>query len=189
MQVKGVKIVAENGAQRAEWDTVPGSKAPLAVVIDESSNILNKTDGSLSFGGDVRAMIFVDDKQGLLEKPKTTAKIMVTLSDGRMLEVKATDGKKAVAADSVEVEYKGASKYDFVGQSKKFESNMNPDSFVKVSVNAKGRITGVRVANLKNNQLWDTVPGSKSYLAVVLTPDGKRLNKADGSVAIDVNGT
>ncbi|WP_302807432.1 hypothetical protein [Cloacibacillus porcorum] len=189
VQVKGIKVVAENGAQRTEWDTVPSSKAPLAVVIDESSNILNKTDGSLSFGGDVRAMVFVDDKQGLLEKPKTAAKIMVTLSDGRMLEMKATEGKKAVAADSVEVEYKGASKYDFVGQSKKFESNMNPDSFVKVSVNAKGRITGVRVANLKNNQLWDTVPGSKSYLAVVLTPEGKRLNKADGSVAIDINGT
>ena len=57
VQVKGIKIVAENGAQRTEWDTVPSSKAPLAVVIDESSNILNKTDGSLSFGGDVRATV------------------------------------------------------------------------------------------------------------------------------------
>lgn len=190
IQVKGVKITAENGSQKAEWDTVPGSKAPLAVVIDESNNILNKTDGSLSFGGDVRCMLFLDDKQGILEKPKTSAKILVTLSDGRMLELKATEGKKAVAKDTVSVEYNGASKYDFVGQSKKFESNMTPDSFVKIAINAKGRITGVRVTNLKNGQLWDTIQGNdKSYLAAVLTPDGKRLNKANGSVAIDVDGT
>lgn len=189
VQVKGVKIVAENGSQKAEWDTVPGSKAPLAVVIDGSKNILNKTDGSLAFGGDVSCMILVDDKQGLLEKPKTTAKILVTLSNGRMLELKATEGKKAVAADSVAVEYKGTGKYDFVGQSKKFESNMTPDSFVKIAVNAKGKITGVRVANLKNGQMWDTVPSSKANLAALLTPEGKKLNKADGSVAIDINGT
>ena len=107
-----------------------------------------------------------------------------------MLELKATEGKKAVAKDTVSVEYNGASKYDFVGQSKKFESNMTPDSFVKIAINAKGRITGVRVTNLKNGQLWDTIQGNdKSYLAAVLTPDGKRLNKTNGSVAIDVDGT
>ena len=187
-EVRGVKIIAENGSQKAEWDTAPGSKAPLAVLIDESNNILNKTDGSLSFGGNIRGMLFLDDAQAMLERPRTTVKILATLSDGRMLELKATEGKRAVAQDTIRVEYIGAGKYDFVGQSKKFESNMTPDSFVKIVVNAKGKITGVRVANLKNGQMWDTVPSSKANLAALLTPEGKKLNRADGSVAIDIDG-
>lgn len=189
IRVNGIRITAENGGQKAQWDSLPSGQAPLAVVIDESNNILNKTDGSLSFGGDIRCIIFVDDKDGLLDKPNSAVKLLATLSDGRMIERNAVEGKKSVAADSVTVEYSGASKFDFVGQSKKFESNMNADSFIKIAVNAVGKITGVRVSNLKNSQKWDTVPSSKTPLAVVMTTDGKRLNKADGSVAIDIKGT
>ncbi|MEG1911652.1 MAG: hypothetical protein RR091_04105 [Cloacibacillus sp.] len=187
--VKGIKIIAANGAKKAEWDTVTSSKAPLVAVIDESQNILNKADGSLSFGGAKNCMLFVDDQQGLLDKPGTSTKILVTLSDGRMLELAATSGKKILAGDSMEVEYKGASKYDFVGQSKKLESNMTPDSFLRLTVNAAGTITGVRVTNTKNGQMWDTIPSNKNYLAAVLSSKGEKLNKADGSVEIKINGT
>ncbi|MCF0247035.1 MAG: hypothetical protein HUJ86_00330, partial [Synergistes sp.] len=189
VSVKGLKIVAENGSQKEEWDTIPESKSPVVVVIDGSKNILNKTDGSVSFAGNTNCILLVDDKAGLLSKSGTTSKIYVTLSDGRMLEKTATAGKKVVADNSLTVDFRGTGKYDFVGQSKKLEANMNPDSFVTVTVNAKGKITGVRLSNLKNNAMWDTVPSSSANLAALLTSDGKKLNKADGSVAVEVNGT
>ena len=188
LQVKGLKITAKNGGDVSEWDTVPGNRIPLLVLVDGSKNIINKSDGRVSFENEMKCMMLVNDKNGILSRPGTRSKLTVTLSDGRMAEKEASAGRAIVGQNSVKAEFRGTGRYDFVGQSKKFESNMNPDSFIKVSVNAKGKLTGVRVTNTKNGANWDTVAGNKNPLAMLITSDGKKLNNADGTVAFDING-
>ena len=189
LRINGVKITARNGSDSAEWDTVRGNGTPLVVLVDGAKNIVNKSDGSVSFAGEMKCVMLVNDKTGILSKPGTKAKLTVTLSNGRMAEKEATAGKAIVGQNSVKAEFRGTGRYDFVGQNEKLQSNMNPDSFIKVSVNAKGKLTGVRVTNTKNGASWDTVPGNSNPLAVLITSDGKKLNNADGSIAVDVNGT
>lgn len=189
MQARGVKITAENGGDRAQWDTVPDNGTPLVVLVDPAKTIINKSDGSVVFTDEVRCAMLVDDKTGILSRQGTKARLTITLSDGKMMEKEATAGKRIVAQNSVAAEFRGIGSYDFVGQNKKLQSNMNPDSFVKATVNAKGRITGIRVTNTKNGASWDTAPGSGSPLAAIIAQDGKKLNNSDGSVAFDIDGT
>ncbi|MBQ9881305.1 MAG: hypothetical protein IJM42_01670 [Synergistes sp.] len=189
MQINGVKITARNGSESAEWDTVRGNGTPLVVLVDGAKNIVNKSDGSVSFAGEMKCVMLVNDKSGILSRAGTRTKLTVTLSNGRMAEKEATAGRAIVGQNSVKADFRGTGRYDFVGQNKKLQSNMNPDSFIKVSVNAKGRLTGVRVTNTKNGANWDTVTGNSNPLAVLITADGKKLNNADGTVAFDINGT
>lgn len=189
MRVDGLKITAKNGSESAEWDTVKGNGTPLVVLVDGAKNIVNKSDGSVSFAGEMKCVMLVNDKTGILSKPGTKAKLAITLSNGRMAEKEATVGKAIVGQNSVKAEFRGTGRYDFTGQNEKLQSNMNPDSFIKVSVNAKGKLTGVRVTNTKNGVSWDTVPGNNNPLAVLIASDGKKLNNEDGSIAVDVNGT
>lgn len=189
MRINGVKITARNGSESAEWDTVRGNGTPLVVLVDGAKNIVNKSDGSVSFAGEMKCVMLVNDKSGILSRAGTRTKLTVTLSNGRMAEKEATAGRAIVGQNSVKADFRGTGRYDFVGQNKKLQSNMNPDSFIKVSVNAKGRLTGVRVTNTKNGANWDTVTGNSNPLAVLITADGKKLNNADGTVAFDINGT
>ena len=187
--VTGLKINAENGGKAAVWDTVSSSKAPLIVVVS-GQNILNKTDGSLSAAprADSVLTLLVDDRDGLLADPKTAVKLTVSLSDGKMLDKAATRGMKSAAKGSVVPEFRGSGKYDFTGQSEKSESNMNPDSFISITVNETGTITGLRVTNLKTGQMWDSVANNKNYLAVLLNGKGQKLNRPDGTLSVNVKG-
>lgn len=188
--VKGIKLTATAGSKTSAWDTVPGNKTPLVVIIDGSKNIVNKADGSVAFaGGDTVYSLLVHDKDNVLSSSNAKVKIVMTLSDGSMVEKEAVKGQKIVAKDSIAAEYRGAGKYDFAGASEKFESNMNPDRFITVAVNATGTITGVRVKDTKHGAIWDTIAGNKNPLAVVLDSKGTKLNKADGTVSIEVKGT
>lgn len=189
VQVKGIKITAQNGSEKAEWDTVRGNGVPLVVLVDGAKNIINKSDGSVSFNGESKCVMLVNDKTGILSKPGTRARLAMTLSNGRMVEKEASAGRAIVGHNSVKAEFRGTGRYDFAGQNEKLQSNMNPDSFIKVTVNARGKLTGVRVTNTKNGVSWDTVPGNGNPLAVLIASDGKKLNNADGTVALDINGT
>ena len=191
MTVKGLKLTTTAGSKKAEWDTIPGNKIPLVVIIDSSKNIVNKADGSVTFAGSGEAVysLLVHDKDGILNDPSVKTKIMITLSDGRMLEKEAVKGKKIVGDNALEAEYRGPGKYDFVGQSEKMESNMNPDRFISTAVNATGTITGVRIKDTKSGNIWDTIPSNKHPLVVVMDIKGAKLNKADGTISISVKGT
>lgn len=191
LTVKGLKLTASAGSKKAEWDTVPGNKIPLVVMIDASKNIVNKADGSVTFtgSGETFYSLLVHDKDGILNAPNVKTKITMTLSDGRMVEKEAVKGKKILGDNAIQAEYKGTGKYDFVGQSEKMESNMNPDRFISAAVNATGTITGVRIKDTKSGNIWDTIPSNKYPLAVVMDLKGTKLNKADGTVSIPVKGT
>lgn len=187
--VKGLKITAEGSGKKAEWDTVAGNKAPLAVILDPSQNIVNKADGSVSFTGNGEAVysIFVDDKAGVLSASDAKAKVTIALADGSMLEKEAVKGKKTAAKDSAIAEYRGIGKYDFVGQGKRLESNMNPDKFIGLSLNTTNTLTGVKIKD-REGHAFDTIPSSKNPLVAVITPKNEKLNKSDGSISLQVKG-
>ena len=189
--VKGMKLTAEAGGKKAVWDTVPGNNTPLLVLIDGSKNIVNKADGSITFTGKGEAVysLLVSDKDGVLADSKVKAVLVITLGDGTMLEKEAVRGKKIVAKDSIVADYRGAAKYDFVGQSKKLESNMTPDRFISVTINAEGTLTGVKIQDTSNGLAWDTVSSSKNPIVAVMNPKGEKLNKADGTISAAVKGT
>lgn len=187
--VKGLKVTAEGSGKKAEWDTIAGNKAPLVVILDPSQNIVNKADGSVSFSGNGEAVysLLVDDKANVLSAPDAKAKVIITLSDGTMLEKEAVKGKKTAAKDSAIAEYRGIGKYDFVGQGKKLESNMNPDKFIGLSLNTTNTLTGVKIKD-KEGHTFDTIPSSKNPLVAVITPKNEKLNKGDGSISLQVKG-
>ena len=196
VKVEGLKLEAANGGAGAQWDTVKGSGAPLIAVTKMNDNkMLNKQNGSVSLAGGTKYRLFVEDKNGILKKSGTKLTLNATLSDGRLIS--AETGAKAGAAangggnEAITAKYTGAGKYDFAGQKDKPAANMNPDSFIELSVNgAKSKITGISVTNEKSGKTWDTVPGNDTPCAVVLggsMSSLKKLNAADGSVSLAPN--
>ncbi len=189
--VKGVKITAAAGSQKAEWDTVAGNKLPVITLIDKENNITNKTDGTVSFAvkGTASYTMLVQDNAGILSAQDAKIKILISLADGRMFEKDAVKGKVIAAKDTFAVEYRGTAKYDFVGAGEKMESNMNPDRFISAVINTAGTITGVRVKDTKTGKIWDTISGNKNPLVAVMNMKGERSNKSDGTVSLAIKDT
>lgn len=190
MTVRGLKLVAATDSKKADWDTIPGNNIPIVAVIDTSKNIVNKADGSVSFNikGEAVYSLLVHDKTMVLSDPSVKTKVIITLSDGRMLEKEAVKGRHIVGENSMVAEYRGIGKYDFVGQSEKIESNMNPDRFITMTVNTNGTVTGIRIKDTKKGTTWDTIPSNKNPLCLVMDSKGEKLNRADGTVSIPING-
>mgnify|MGYP003586324764 CR=1 FL=1 len=190
ISIKGLQLTAENGSKKLSWDTVTSNRTAALAVVSSAQDILNKTDGSVSFtpAAGSACYLFISDREGILASPKTTVTLKASLSDGKLLEAKAVRGKRTVAKDTVVPEFRGTGKYDFVGEAEKPQANMNADSFISITVNETGTITGLRVQNMKNGQIWDTVPGNGNYLAFLLSAKGDRLNASDGALNVKVNG-
>lgn len=189
--VNGIKLSALSGTKKSEWDTIAGNKLPIVIVIDNGNNILNKTDGTVSFAAKNSSALtlLVQDTDSILSASEVKIKVTISLSDGRIFEREAVKGKPAMAAESLSAEYKGIGKYDFVGTSEKLESNLNADRQIDLSLSTSGTVTGIRVKCTKSGRIWDTVPGNKYSLAAVTNEKGDKLNKADGTVSFAVNGT
>lgn len=193
VSVEGVKVSAENGGRIAEWDTARGNGAPLVIVTDNSNNIQNKQNGSLSLSGGNKYRLFVDGGNGILGKAGTKITVTATLSNGRIIEAAseaaASSDDEEGGAD-VSARYMGRGKFDFAGNNEKPAANMNADSFIAISVTGSGAaVTGISVTNDKNGKTWDTVPGNGNPAAVVLTNEKspKKLCAADGSISIPAN--
>ena len=190
VSVTGLKITAESDGKTITWDTVPGNSVPLLAVVDSGNSILNKTDGTVSFQPVSNAIysLYAQDRDGALADRKSVVKLYASLSNGQMVEKTATAGKKTAAKGTMTAELRGTANYDFVGQNEKLSANMNPDTFISIVLNANATITGLRVTNLKNGKMWDTIAGNGNYLTAVLSTKGDKFNKADGSVSIPAKG-
>lgn len=99
------------------------------------------------------------------------------------------DGKKGGRSSAkITAKYTGVGKYDFAGQTERAAANMNPDSFIELSVDgANAAITGVSVTNERSGKTWDTIPGNGNPAAVILSgriSSPKKLNDKDGSISI-----
>ena len=188
--VKAIKITAQTSSSKTEWDTVAGNKLPIITVIDSGKNILNKTDGTVSFAvkGTATHILLVQDISGILAVPSVKAKITISLSDGRIFEKEAVKGKIAAVKESFSVNYKGTGKYDFVGSNEKIESNLNADRQIDAAINISGSITGVRVKSVSNGKIWDTIAGNSNPLVVLTDENGAKQNKNDGTISIALNG-
>ncbi len=188
--VRAMKVSALAPSKKAEWDTIAGNSLPIATVIDSGNNILNKTDGTVAFRvtGTGKYIILVQDKDGVMGDPAVKAKITISLSDGRMFEKEAAKGKTSALNNSLSAAYKGTGKYDFTGTNEKIESNLNADRQIDAVINASGTVTGVRVKCTGSGKIWDTIAGNSNPLLVLTDEKGTRLNKADGTISMAING-
>lgn len=188
--VRAVRIIAQSSSGRAEWDTVPGNNLPIITVVNSGNNIMNRTDGSVSFGVNKASSytLLVQDTDGILADSSVKAKITISLSDGRIFEKEAVKGKISATNETFSVEYKGTGKYDFVGSSEKIESNLDADRQIDVAINISGTLTGVRVKCLSSGHIWDTRAGNGNPLVVLTDEKGSGLNKNDGTISLALNG-
>lgn len=188
--VKALKISAQSQAKKADWDTIAGNGNPIVTLIDGESNILNKTDGTVSFSvkGTTKYTLLVQDRDGILSDPSLKAKVAISLADGRIFEKDAVKGKVIAAKSQLTVEYKGVGKYDFTGPNEKMESNLNADRQINAVLNVSGTVTGVRVKCAGSGKIWDTIAGNGNPLVVLTDDKGEKLNKTDGTVSVAVSG-
>jgi len=186
--VTAIKLTVVSGGKTVAWDTIPANKTPIIAVIDGSNNILNKTDGSISLAvnGSFNCTLLVQDTDGILSNPNAKAKITLSLSDGRIFEKDASIPQPASLKGALTAEYKGTGKYDFTGKGEKMESNLNADSCISVTLNTEGTVTGIKVKNTKNGNIWDTIPGNNYPLAAVTNEKGEKQNKSDGSISLQI---
>ena len=188
--VKALKIVAQTSHRKAEWDTIADNKLPIVAVVDSGNNILNRTDGTVSFpvNGKANYVLLLQDIEGILADPSMQAKITISLSDGRIFEKEAVRGKVAASKESFSVEYKGTGRYDFVGSNEKIQSNLNADRQINATINISGAVTGVRVKCLSSGKIWDTIQGNNNSLVVLTDDKGNIQNKNDGTISMALNG-
>ena len=135
--------------------------ATVEMIGGETSSASTEAAAVRSFrkpGKDDRDKKFRDDKRGGRSGAKITAK------------------------------YTGVGKYDFAGQKERAAANMNPDSFIELSISgADSAITGISVTNARSGKTWDTIPGNGNPAAVILSgrlSSPKKLNNKDGSISI-----
>lgn len=187
--IAGIKLQADAGSARSAWDTLKGSGSPLLVVLDKNENIVNKADGSVAIAvaGDAEYTLLAQDSGGILAKSGYVVKLTVSLTDGRVFERVVDIAAATPAKDTLTVEYKGKGKYDFAGENENLGSNLNADRQIEAALNAAGTITGIRIKS-PGGKIRDTIPKNNNWLVVVTNANGDRLNKADGSVSIPVNG-
>jgi hypothetical protein len=186
--VTAIKLTAISGGKTVTWDTIPANKTPIIAVTDSGNNILNKTDGSVSLAvkGSFNCTLLAQDIDGVLSSPGVKVKMTLSLSDGRIFEKDAAISQPSPSRIALTAEYKGPGKYDFAGKSEKMESNLNADSCISVTLNTDGVVTGIKVKNTKNSDIWDTIPGNNYPLVVVTNEKGEKQNKADGSVSLQI---
>lgn len=187
--ITGVKVQAQEGSSKGAWDTLKNSGSPLLVVLDKNENIVNKADGSVSIAinGEAEYTLLLQDNSRILAKSASSAKLTVSLSDGRVFE-KTIDKPKVIAVSAaVTAAFKGKGRYDFVGENENMGSNLNADHQIDVNVNLVGTVSGIRIKSAAG-KIWDTIPGNGNWLLAVTNAKNDKLNKADGSVSIAVNG-
>lgn len=187
--ITGIKVEAQEGSARSVWDTLKGSGNPLIVVLDKNQNIVNKADGSVSvaINGEAEYILLLQDSSRIMAKSAASAKLTVSLADGRVFERTIEKPKVIVASTPLTVEFKGKGRYDFVGENESMGSNLNADRQIDANVNFTGTVSGIRIKSAAG-KLWDTIPGNGNWLVAVTNANGDKLNKADGSVSIAVNG-
>jgi hypothetical protein len=188
--VRAMKITAQTSYRKAEWDTVADNKLPIIAVIDSGNNIMNKTDGTVSFPvkGTATYALLLQDIEGILADPSMRAKITISLSDGRIFEKEAVKGSAVTQKETFKVVYRGTGRYDFVGSNEKMQSNLNADRQIDAAINMSGAVTGVRVKCLSSGRIWDTIEGNGNSLVVLTDDKGNVQNKSDGTISMALNG-
>ena len=191
VNVRAMKVSAQNYSENTMWDTVEGNNVPTVTVIDNGNNIMNRRDGTVDFAvrGTQRYTLLVRDKDGILEGRSAKAKIVISLADGRTFERETSISNTTALGEMLSVEFKGSGRYDFTGQDEKMESNGHADKQIDAVIQTSGTVAGVRVRSASSGWVWDTIPGNGKYLVVVTDDNNRRQNNSDGSINMAVNGT
>lgn len=198
--ITGFRLRNTSGLAGA-WDTFANSNNPLIAVMSDGSvtlpKIFNKEDGSVSIpiSGDMTFYLLAENN-GSLDDHDTNTRLSVYV-DNKIIEKIITKNRNETGGsfDVVSFDYNGRGKYDFVSESPKLTPNLVPDIGISCTLNAKGTMSGVRIAGTwddsngkKVTKTWDTIPTNPTPAVAVTRADGKRLNKDDSTISIQVKG-
>jgi hypothetical protein len=203
--VIGISINNTNGS-RSIWDTYPGNGLWL-VAVRSSGRILNNNDGSVRFdvGGTTELGLYVAEN-GSLAEGITNYIITITFLDGRTVTIDPVVNTTATTPSGGGGTGgggggggSGVSGYrspfqtnnaDLVGASKTPGPDGANDWVFPITLSGiQQRITGITIQNTDGiYSLWDTIPGSNSWLIGVADRNGRILNRSDGSVSFTISG-
>lgn len=193
--VIGISINNTNGV-RSIWDTYPGNGMWLTAVV-VSGRLMNNSDGSVRF--DVNGTTDLDlyvAENGSLSDGNTNYIITVTFLDGRTVTIKPannTTGTIPMGGGSAISGYQPpyqTTNADIVGPNKSLQGDGDKDWVFPITLSGiQQTITGITIQNTDGiYSLWDTIPGSVSWLIGVTDRNGRILNSRDGSVSFNISG-
>ena len=192
--ITGFRITNTVG-QRGEWDTLPASEssAPLIAVTNAEQKLLTPSGGgwlNIPIDGTKVFHLWVEDN-GTLGQPSTRSSLLVSMSDGRIMERAITSSSQSLyEMQIVSADFLGISNRDFVNTSTRPGGNLNPDLRLDVAIDGTGTLTHVQVQDLENlNHIWNTTADDKQWLVGVSFRDDSRLqNHSDGSIKLVLQG-
>ena len=188
--IVGFKLINTAG-DTATWDSLATSGTPFIAAMLPTTEILNRADGTVNIpiNGEVTFHLWVENT-GSLNKENTRTKLVVLMQDGSVSERTVTPlTQKTTGAQILSLEYKGVGYFDFVNNSKKPGSNINPDYRFDVKIEGSVTIVGARIKDLNDTgRIWDTLPETSNWLVGVTEKDSGLLNKNDGTLSHSVRG-
>lgn len=191
--ITGLKLINTAG-DSAAWDSLPASGTPFIAATLPTTEVLNRADGSVNIpiNGEMTLHLWIENT-GSLSKENTRTKLIILMQDGSIAErtitppvQKTTNGTNA---QILSLDYNGVGYFDFVNNSKKPGSNINPDYRFDIKMEGAATIVGVRIKDLNDSaRVWDTLPDTNNWLVGVSEKDSGLLNKNDGSLSHNVQG-
>ncbi len=183
------------------WDTAMERGNDLLLVLPpNSSEMLNDQDGAVNTPIDgERTFHLLAAENDALSNPDAQTTLYVFLDGNRTIQKQiARAGASAASSDGPKlktVEFRGKGAYDFVSDADKPGANLNPDSFIAISLNATGTLSGIKVVGTwdaadgkKASATWDSIPSNSNPALVVTRADGKPVNRLDGSLSEQIGG-
>ncbi|EFQ23183.1 hypothetical protein Apau_0755 [Aminomonas paucivorans DSM 12260] len=194
------------------WDTVPGNGRPTLGVLDESGGLLNQGNsrlpavafllgtrlrlvvselaGEAAKGGEYEVTVrFLDrsEAKGRVHAAPVTLTVSPTstLTPTPAAGFSPSPSAASGAPRILEARVEGPSDRDLVGQGEALKGNGTPDWRVRVKLQGRGIITGIRFSNHRGPEgTWDTLKDNGRWLVVVTRPSTEILTRADGTLRV-----
>ena len=157
-------IELKNETTGKAWSSSPSSAAGLLLVKDAAGKILN-------------------------------ASVTMVMSNGRVLEASTakTGGQSAPNVTKADRAVKFLSSkpavinIDLVGKSKKRAPDGGKDTYINIEITGRGKIVAMTVTGTSGG--WDTLTSNNGRWLLGVSEGTKLLNSANGTVALQINGT
>ena len=190
------------------WDTTPGNGRPTLGVLDENGGLLNQgnsrlpavafllgtrlrlvvaeVEGEAARGGEYEVAVrFLDRSEAKARVSATPVSVAVTPSPTLSASPSPSPSAGSGAPRILEARVEGPGDRDLVGRGEDLKGDGTPDWRVRVKLQGRGVLTGVRISNHQGPEgTWDTLKDNGRWLVAVTRPSTEILTRADGTLRI-----
>ena len=204
LSVSGAQAIKEislkNDTTGKMWSTSPSGSTDLLIVKDSSGKILNPSGGlpvtPVLLGANFD--LYINDAETAIPKDSDFT-VMVTLIDNKDVIGKTSvkgQGKQVASTTASEgislFETNGISEHDFAGIAEKVGADGKNDYQFTLILDFKDTaVRAMKITALASSKKaeWDTISGNTIPIVTVIDNGNNIMNKTDGTIAFNVNGS